>query len=213
MTQPSVNYTAMAYLTKQRWNSYWYQLHEVTRLVHVKTILEVGIGNTIVTSVLRQMGYDVKTVDMNPQTHPDYVADIRSLADVMRTPADVILCCQTLEHILYEDVPQVLRDFYKISNEHLIVTLPYSTLGTYKPRLLIKLIPFIKEFRWIGCFNLFPKRHPDSRPGGHFWEIGKRGHRLKNVLALFPANGWNIVKHYPLFENPFHYMIVCRKRV
>ncbi len=211
MTEALPNYTSIAYLSKQRWNSYWYQLYEVTQIPRVKTILEVGIGNTIVSSVLRQMGYVVETLDADANTHPTYVSDVRALTQTVQTTVDLVMCCQTLEHIPYKDVPQVLQNFRQVSNEHLIVTLPYSSIGSYKPRLLLKMLPYIKEFRWLGCFNLFPQPHPYTNPGGHYWEIGKKGYRLNDVLDLFPTNGWAIVKHYPLFENPYHYMIVCKK--
>jgi len=202
----------MKYLSLQRWNSYWYQLFETTQCPNVKTILEVGIGNTICTSVLRNMGYTVKTLDADPTTQADYVADIRTIQQTVHETFDLTLCCQTLEHIPYEDVPGVLRSFHKITNTWLIVTLPYTSLGTFAPRLFLKLLPFMKPFKWVRVFPFFPKEHPSKLPGGHYWEIGKKGYALKTILQLFDTCGWDIVKHYSLFENPYHYMLVCKKR-
>lgn len=209
--QQLVDYTSIQYLYKGRWISYWYQIFEVTSCRPVHTILEVGPGNMIVTNVLRHMGYMVKTIDEDARVSPDYETDIRNLASYVKERFDLIVCCQTLEHIPFDDVRNILKEFWKTSKLFLIVTLPYTSLGVFKPHLVIKLLPFLKPFRWIKIFDVFPKTHHLNRPGGHHWEIGKKGYPLKKILRIFAETGWRIEKHYPIFENPYHYMIVCRK--
>jgi hypothetical protein len=207
------SYTSMSYLSKARWNSYWYQIKEMAGLEGVNRVLEVGIGNAIVSSVLTDMGYDVETLDEDTQTKPDYVCDIRSIPQTVHESFDAVLCCQTLEHIPYKDVPGVLTDFHQVSNKYLVMTLPYTSLGTYKPRIFFNLFPFLPAFQWINCFDVFPKEHPGLLPGGHYWEIGKKDYKLEVILKLFAKTGWLVTKHYPIFENPYHYMIVCQKKV
>lgn len=202
-------YFTMDYLYKGRWISYWYQLREVTSLVEVKSILEVGPGNGIVSRVLSKIGYEVKTMDLDPNANPDFVQDIRNIKNVPPGSFDLILCCQVLEHIPYADFCRALKNLQNLSKMYMIISLPYTSRGTFKPYLKLNAIPFLKPVTWIRTFNIFPQRH--SFNGQHYWEIGKRGYKLKKILEDISNCGFEITKHYPIFENPYHYMITCEK--
>lgn len=207
---PKTEYDSFEYLRK-RWFSYWYQIKEVYACKGIRTILEVGPGNRIVTDVLIKMGYDVKTVDNDPNVLSDYHVDIRTITDKIKMRFDLVLCCQVLEHIPFEDIFQVLRNFQNIANNYLVVTLPYTSLGTFKPYMDVKLLPFLGSIRWIRVFDMLPQKQLLARPGGHYWEIGKKGYPLVRILTLLRQSGWRVTKHYLIFENPYHYMFVCER--
>lgn len=209
-----VDYRSHEYLSKARWISYWYQIKESNQAMANSSILEVGPGNNLVKNVLSGIGHRVKTVDIDRRTKPDYLADIRQISRVVREKFDTVLCCEIFEHIPFEDFEITLHDILEISREHLIATIPYSTKGTFTPHFTIKLFPFMKPFRWLRIFPIFTKDHvPTSHINGHQWEIGKRGFPLKRIQESFRAAGWSIKKQYPIFENPYHYMFVCTKKI
>jgi hypothetical protein len=165
-----------------------------------------------VSTILRQMGYQVKTADYDETVKPDYLTDVRKLSSIVKERFGLILCCEILEHIPFHDVPSVLTDCASLSRKYLIVTLPYTSFGTFKPRLYMKIVPFFKPLKWIKIFNFFPKKHVLNREGGHQWEIGKKGYPLTKIFDMFQSCGWRIIRHYPIFENPYHYVIVCEKK-
>lgn len=206
-----IDYNSYSYLQK-RWFSYWYQIKEVHACKDVKTILEIGPGNNIVSNILKNMGYDVKTADNDPIIPSDYTLDIRDISDTIKTQFDLIMCCQILEHIPFQDIPNVLRNLRKLSRKYLLITLPYTSIGTFKPYINIKLLPFLQPIRWIKFFDLFPKEHKLNRSGGHYWEIGKKDYPIRRIIHTLSESGWIIKKHEPIFENPYHYLFMCERK-
>lgn len=206
-----VDYQSSTYLSKSRWISYWYQINEAHQTSTGASVLEIGPGNNLVTNVLRGMGHQVKTADVDEKTKPDYLTDIRHLSDTVREQFDTVLCCEILEHIPFKDFVIVLRDLLKVSRTHLVVTLPYTTKGTFTPYFVIKFLPYMKPISWLHIFPLFTHAHLPTHPHGHQWEIGKQDYPLKKIQACFKAAGWSIKKQYPIFENPYHYLFVCEK--
>lgn len=202
-------YFTMNYLYKGRWISYWYQLKEITNLKGVKSILDIGPGNKIVSNILLQMGYNIKTLDIDSQTEPDIVADIKNIQEFVKDKFDLIICCQVLEHLPYSDFTLILKNLYQLTKKYLILTLPYTSKGTFKLYYECKILPFIKPVSWIEIFNFFPKKHIFN--GQHYWEIGKKGYQLKRILTDINENGFKIITNYPIFENPYHYLIIAEK--
>ena len=68
-------YFNINYLYKGRWISYWYQIKEVISLKG-HSILEIGPGNKIVSDTLKKMGLEIKTMDTDPDTNPDFINNI-----------------------------------------------------------------------------------------------------------------------------------------
>src|SRR3989344_3771112 len=72
------HYLTLNYLSKRRWNSYWYQINEIYQL-KPKKILEIGTGGGVVSNQLKKMGFLVTTVDFDQSLKPDIVGDVRKL--------------------------------------------------------------------------------------------------------------------------------------
>ncbi len=205
----SNQYLTSSYLNKRRWISYWYQIQEISSLQGVHSILEIGPGNKIVADTFCKMGYYVKTLDQDPQTQPDFVADIRNKQRFPKEDFDLILCCQVLEHLPFSNFVPILKNLYALTQKYLLLSLPYTSYGTFKPFLHVHLLPFLKPISWAAIFNLFPRSHIFNSQ--HCWEIGKKGYSLKKIFKDIEQGGFKIVKKYPIPENPYHYMIVCKK--
>jgi len=197
----------MNYLYKGRWISYWYQIKEATLLKEVKLILEIGSGNKIVADVLLKMGYKVKVMDVDSEVEPDFIGDIREpTKSISKESFDLVLCCQVLEHLPYSNFLSVLKNLHRISKKYVILSLPYTSKGTIRCRVYI---PFFGK-KFMKLFTPFPKKHIFN--GQHYWEIGKKGYKLKSILQNIRRSGFKIIKHYSIFENPYHYMIICEKQ-
>lgn len=205
----SNTYHTNRYLSRERWMSYWTQIHEALRL-EVRDILEVGPGNNIVSSVLGEMGCLVKTFDNDPLNHPDFLGDI--LVDMKKITGEyeLVLACQVLEHIPYSHFTETLRYFYQISRKYLIISLPYTNRGSLKFYLSFMFLPFLRKISYIKIMTLFPCKWKFN--GEHYWEIGVKNCSLKRILNDISNTGWKILRHYPVKENPYHYFIICEKK-
>ena len=64
------HYNFEDYVTWERWQSYYTQLRFVLRQ-KPKSILVVGAGDGLVANMLKSLGLNVKTVDIDPELNPD----------------------------------------------------------------------------------------------------------------------------------------------
>jgi len=72
------HFSPESYDTKERFISYWHQIHEIISL-GPKTVLDVDIGNGFVTRYLREKGWDVTTLDIVSELRPDVAGSVLSL--------------------------------------------------------------------------------------------------------------------------------------
>ena len=204
------DFSEITYLHKHRWISFWYQIQEVAMLEDAEKILEIGVGSHVVADVLSRMDYAVEVLDVDEELKPDIVADIRTLDNnILKNKYDAVLCFQVLEHIPYSDFLKALENIRELSNNYVLISLPYSYSGNIKLRAKIKFTPKMKAINFIKIFDFFPKKH--IYDGKHYWELGKKGYTLRKVLKDIQSKGLMIKKNYPIFENPYHYIIVCEK--
>ena len=103
------------YYSEKRITHQWLQLHLLKDLKNINSVLEIGPGLGLVSSMLHNAGYQVTTVDHLPNQYPHNdisfikkkVLDL-SVDDL--SGFDCIFCCETLEHLLWEDVDGVLNE-------------------------------------------------------------------------------------------------------
>lgn len=91
------HYNFLGYVIKERWISYWHQIVEVLNL-NPKNLLFIGVGDSIVSSILKEQGIELITVDIDANLNPDIVASIDKLPFLDNT-FEVAIACQILEHI------------------------------------------------------------------------------------------------------------------
>ena len=134
--EPS-HYFKPSYDTKKRFISYW---HQITELIQLKpsSILEIGIGNSLVSNYLKQRGYNVTTMDIDPCLNPDIVASIDRIPFTDES-FDVVACFEVLEHLPYEKFTISLKELHRVSRRYVVLSLPDATLAyplyIYIPKL------------------------------------------------------------------------------
>ena len=80
-------------------------------------ILEIGIGNKLVSSILKNY-CNVITADIDKSLKPDYVLDISNSKDFNQfsdNSVDLIIICEVLEHVPYENIDSILKSLRHIS--------------------------------------------------------------------------------------------------
>ena len=199
------HYFKTKYDTKGRFCSYWHQINEII-LLNPRTILEIGIGNGLVSNYLKQRGLQVTTIDIDQQLNPDKVGSVLAIPFPDKS-FEVVACFEVLEHIPFSDFSQALKEIYRVTTSFAILSIPDCS-KTY--RLFVQL-PFIGEIRKIITIpSIRPEVHKLN--GEHYWEINKAGFSLKKIISYINEVGFEILKTFRVFEKTYHRFFVLSKK-
>lgn len=204
MRKPQVNpqYFTSAYLSRERWISFWYQIMEVNKTSPNK-VLEIGPGPGIVSEILNRMNVRVTTLDIDPRLIPNVCADVTSLPFSDKS-FDTVLAAEILEHIPFNEVPKALKELSRVAKKAIVITLPH--FSHFAPSIALKLFPYVPRFSKVFPISL-PVKHKFD--GQHYWEIGKSDYSISAVRRLLTeSTGMKLVKDYLIEENPFHHVFV-----
>lgn len=197
-------YFGPRYMNPARFASYAYQIREILAL-GPKNVLEVGIGNGLVSYMLRQAGTDVTTLDFDESLQPDIVGSVAEMP-IADGSFDLVVCCEVLEHIPYEMFCAALNEIFRVAVTSAVISLPEHG-RFYKVEAVL---PMIGRHRWsLSVPFLSPPEHIFD--GEHHWEIGKNGYPLQAALAVMRSVGFSVAKTYRVWENPYHRVFLLRK--
>jgi len=206
---PREEYFSRKSLRKNNFLAMYQQINAIAD-INPKKILEIGIGNKSVSTILKNFGYDITTCDFDASLRPDYVADIRELP-FKDNSFDAILACEILEHIPFKDVPKALGELRRITKKYVVISIPYACIsfgGLFKLR-----VPFIgRFFDFVLYFPydwLNPRRFKFN--GEHYWEMGRKGYPKRKILRLLKKY-FDVIKHYPELIQPEHYFFILKKK-
>lgn len=211
----TTHYDFLKYVDNNRWNSYYQQIIEVLNCQeNCKNVLYIGMGDGIVTDILKKTGKNVKTLDFDKALKPDYVGSVTEIKKALKkdwNKFDVILCCQVLEHIPFSEFDNTIKQLAECTKKRLIISLPNANkkitfsvtglrpLGNRKKLLLIK--RHMKE-NW-----------DIDRDGNHehYWEIDAKGCPTQKEIVKILKSHIPRLGYYTLFENPYHMFFVLDK--
>jgi len=209
------NYDFLRYVNKQRMVTFWYQLAEIMRL-DVKSVLEVGIGPRIVAPVLRELGKEVKTADVNPALEPDYLVQVQRLSSVVPAEsADVILCARVLHYVPPDELDQTFAELHRVTRGYVIVTLPVDEL-----RLSFGFYVTACRWRWASIrmplvlkralLRLLPRRPEPTF--GRTWKLDCRAGLTCADLEAKMSKLFTVEKSYAIPEVATHHLFLLSKR-
>ena len=203
MNEKNNDYIAKKYITKDRWNNYWYQISSIKEFGNAREILEIGPGNKIVSDLLKKLSFSVKTLDINKEVEPDYVASADNLP-LSDKSFDVVLAGEVIEHLPFERFDKILLEIKRVAKEGAVISLPHSgyifSLGFKIPFLgwkfgIIKIPHFWKEKTSI----------PE-----HYWEIGLKNYSANKIKEKIKKAGFKIVKNFIEYDDPAHMFFILR---
>ena len=198
------HYYDIDYDTKQRFCSYWHQIHEIL-LRKQNEVLEIGVGNRFVSNYLRERGINIVTLDIDKELKPDVVGSVLDIP-FRDNSFQIVACYELLEHLPYEYVAKALSEISRVSKQYVILSLPdvnrVYRIYIYIPKIgeIKRLLPLPRIRKPIHKFD-----------GQHYWEIGKAGYSLKRVVGDMQKEGLQLEKTYRVFEHPYHRFFILRK--
>ncbi len=199
------HYIKQTYGHIYRWISYYHQLDSVFSVAEMLTkehgkisVLEIGPGDKTVSTMLKHNKFKLKTMDIASDINPDILA---SLPDLPIKKVDIILCCEVLEHIEYDDVVKSLENMSKKS-KFTIISVPHKSL--YLSFMLR--LPIIKPLRFlIDIPTPFISHKFD---GQHYWELGANGYSVSRFKKTLKDAGLECFKDFRVSEFPYHHFFL-----
>lgn len=212
---PQEYYNFSFYVSKERMITYWHQANEILSKKPEK-ILEVGIGNGIVSSILRAFGLKTVTVDINESLKPDFVASITDLKSSFEEGQyPFVLCARVLQHLPFSEFEKAISQLCHVTSGYLLLTLPVET------------IRFYFRFRITGkgpvtfsiAFPLFLKRilkkllkTSIKSKTQNFWKINQNSEVSMANISRILKKYFEIEKTYSVPEDMSHAFFVLRKK-
>jgi len=195
------HYDFEKYVGLDRWSSYWYQLNETIKL-KPKSVLEIGNGSKIIKTMLEEEGINYESVDIAKDLNPDHVGDIRYF-NIYKS-YDIVMACQVLEHIHYNNFNLALINLKKHSNKYVIISLPiYGAYVKFQLR-----VPFIN----INITKKLKSNNKFKFNGEHYWELNTAGYSFNRIRQDITEH-YNILKEFKVPENPYHYFFILEVRI
>lgn len=196
-------YESSAYMTPSRWTTTSLLVREVLRHVdRGSTIVEIGPGSGLLTTILRSFGYAVKTVDIDPAVKPDVVGDITSVDVIGRlSSCDALIASEIFEHITYDDFMMAIERLRTLCPK-LFLTLPHTTVRRMFFGFSLKL-PKLQWMRVGWKWSLKKRAHTFN--GQHYWELGTKQHSVGTMKRDVQKHGWQVSMSYINPDNPYHH--------
>ena len=202
-TVPSAShYVGLRYDTKRRWCSYWHQLDEVLARPPA-SVLVVGVGSRLVPDYLRSLGMEVTTLDVAGDLAPDVLGDVRSIP-LEDDAVELVLCCQVLEHVPFDDVPTALSELARVATTRAVISVPRRGRGW---ELVLRIPPLSR----LARHGVLPSRHPFVFDGEHHWELGTQTTPRRAFVEVFEQH-FVVDRSFLVPEHLYHEFFVARPR-
>jgi hypothetical protein len=198
-------------LSRTNFVNAWCQYDDVRRCGDVKTMLIVGPGQGLDTAVFRWRGYEVTTFDIDETFEPDVIGSVHDLSMFKDAQFDVVIASHVIEHVAVPYLDSAISELARVGR-HALIYLP--ACGR---KIQFRIAPGFKNIDLSFVFDVFNFFHkPDGlnaryNAGQHFWEVGMRGFRLKDILRRFEPH-FELQREYRNADWPLSHNFVLRSR-
>ena len=192
-------------------NSY-YQFRDVSNLEKIKKILIIGPGQGLDTLVFRWRGFNVTTFDLDESYKPDILGSVHDLSVFRDAEFDVAIASHVLEHLPVELLDSAISELSRVAN-YSIVYLPVAGRHS-QVRVDLGIKGVIFDFI-ADIFNWFERPDgvtPNYCSGMHYWEIGLRGFKIKDLKKRFSLNFRILLSYRNRDWNPSYNFVLKSKR-
>ena len=171
----------------------YYQYRDLLLCKDIKKVLVIGPGQGLSTVLLRWRDYEVITLDIDETFKPDYLGSIHDMQMFENYQFDAIICSHVLEHLAEPYLDTSLKEIARVSR-YALIYLPIA--GRHFQARLKGDVKGTDISLIMDIFNYFHKPDgitPRYCEGQHFWEVGMRGFRVRDLIERFSQ--WFEVLH------------------
>ena len=205
---------------ERQFSSFYHQFKTLMSLPRseVQTVLEIGPGTGVLTTLLRHYGVSVKTMDISADRDPDIQGSVTDIPAADNS-YDVVCAFEVLQHLPYDRFSPALAEMARCSRRSVVLSLPYAARRLSLNFSVDARIPF-RGWRKIG-FNIertLPWRAGNRAPSpvddfrAHHWEINRASYSQRRVLEDVSAAGLDVVGTFHNEHHPYHFFILCEPR-
>jgi hypothetical protein len=161
----------------------YYQYNDLRGVPDCQHVLVVGPGQGLAPEFLKWRGYDVRTFDIDSAFGPEHLGSVHDMAIFADRQFDAVIVSHVLEHLPVAYLDKSLREIARVGRFALLY-LPVA--GRH---FQIRFLPGLKGVDISLIFDMFNYFHkPDGITARycqrqHFWEVGMRGFRLRDIKA------------------------------
>lgn len=183
--------------------SFAQQIHDIHNM-KPENILEIGIGNGFTSTYMKRAGFNVTTVDINPELQPDICCPIDELPSYIKESRfDLVVCCEVLEHMPFEEFEKNIAIINSIGNRL------YMTLPNHKKVFGFAGIIRIPKFPEVFIKKQFEMKNENPLSVEHFWEVDSSSKSSKSEIISILKRSYNSIKHDKYGLNPYHIAFQC----
>lgn len=159
----------------------YYQYRDLRSCCSRGRVLIVGPGQGLEVAILRWRGYEVVTADVEPTFAPDVIGSVHDLSMFAAASFDAVIASHVLEHLPPDLLDGAIAELARVARFALV----YLPIRGRKVRM--RLQPGFAGIDWnfgVDLYNYFDRPVRDVRKymsGQHYWEIGARGYRVRDV--------------------------------
>ena len=166
----------------------YYQYRDLQAVPRCERVLMVGPGQGLGTEVLRWRRYDVTTFDIDPDRDPDEIGSVHDLSRFESGRFDAVIASHVLEHLPERYLDKALAEIARVGRYALVY------LPVHGPYTQLRVTSNFRAVDWallVGFTNWF-ERPDDATPrymsGQHYWEVGLRGFRVRDLTKRVEAH-------------------------
>lgn len=188
-----------------------YQFRDVQSLNTGNRMLIIGPGQGLEAAVFRWRGYEVTTLDIDTVFEPDVVSSCHDMKMFEDKQFDVATVSHVLEHLPIALLKPALAEIARVAR-HALVYLPIAGRKSS-----VRAIPGVRgiDVSLTLDFAPFWQKPDPSTPrycgGQHYWEIGLRGFRWRDVRRML-AEEFEVLNDYRNNDWPVSGNFVLRSR-
>lgn len=177
----------------------------------VRRLLIIGPGQGLDTAIFRWSGYDVVTFDIDETFGPDVIGSVHDMPMFPDGQFDVVIASHVLEHMAVAYLDPALAELARVAR-HAVIYLPVPGR-----KIQFRLAPGFRNLDLSAVLDVFNfLRRPDGvtpryAGGQHFWEMGMRGFRRRDVIERLSKH-FEVLRHYRNPDWPVSYNFVLRSK-
>jgi hypothetical protein len=157
------SYFDLSHDTKGRFCSYW---HQIISSCNTRRVLEIGVGNGFTSRYLNERGFEISTLDIDPELHPTHVGSVTDMP-LESESFPCVACFEVLEHLPFEHFATGLSEIHRVTSEAAVISLPDASrsyclfAGLPRGIKIKRLLPYVAlgigsivvQLRWSHCLE------------------------------------------------------------
>jgi len=198
------HYFSETYLNNARFLGLQSQINLSLKLDGINNILEIGPGPGLYSTLMKNLGFKVTTLDFEKDLSPNVIGSIPDIP-FKKNSFDLIAVFEVLEHIPFLLFEKSILELSRVSRKNIIFSVP-----SQKKIFASEFYMEIKLGKQKLKKNFFSRKiNRLTNPEEHYWEIGYSD--VTERLILEKLNNINFTDVESIFKDPYFQFFIIKK--